>query len=158
MSQITPTNLFDWNKTLFYFSKNTKRNDPIIYNEWITHFKINQKKMSMHTLAKSRLLVQSSYGCVLSRLMATHWDPKWKKLRAQKVVKVSLTYFIINQWSKFFISSVFRKDPGGANLIMSKINNLCQYFIFLIPNKKFFFLLKTSLIKLCIIRFSALPT
>jgi hypothetical protein len=43
-------------------------------------------KLSSNTI---KLFLNNSNNLILSRCLATHWDPKYKKLRAQKWVKVS---------------------------------------------------------------------
>lgn len=44
------------------------------------------EKMSIKLTSNSLLLLKISKANV--RCLATHWDPKFKKLRAQKIIKV----------------------------------------------------------------------
>ena len=44
-------------------------------------------KISSNTI---KLVLNSSNNLIFSRCLATHWDPKFKKLRARKWVKVNI--------------------------------------------------------------------
>jgi hypothetical protein len=49
---------------------------------------MSMNKISSNTI---KLVLNNSNSLIFSRCLATHWNPKYKKLRAQKWVKVRNT-------------------------------------------------------------------